>query len=73
MSDTQAAPAYARIAEMIAEGRCVILDGGIGTELPRAAGSERALDEPLWARGRSSTPRMRSSACTRATWRPAAT
>src|SRR3954447_6934833 len=48
MSDTKAAPAYARIADMIAAGRCVILDGGIGTELPRAAGSDRALDEPLW-------------------------
>jgi S-methylmethionine-dependent homocysteine/selenocysteine methylase/SAM-dependent methyltransferase len=48
MSETRAAPAYARIAEMIAAGRCVILDGGIGTELPQAAGSERALDEPLW-------------------------
>jgi homocysteine S-methyltransferase len=48
MSDTQAAPAYARISDMIAAGRCVILDGGIGTELPQAAGSERALDEPLW-------------------------
>jgi S-methylmethionine-dependent homocysteine/selenocysteine methylase len=48
MSDTQAASAYGRIIEMIAAGRCVILDGGIGTELPRAAGSERALDEPLW-------------------------
>ncbi|MFL5851755.1 MAG: homocysteine S-methyltransferase family protein, partial [Solirubrobacteraceae bacterium] len=48
MSDTEAAPAYARIGDMIAAGRCVILDGGIGTELPQAAGSERALDEPLW-------------------------
>src|SRR3954452_4001506 len=48
MSDTQAASAYARITDMIAAGRCVILDGGIGTELPRAAGSQRALDEPLW-------------------------
>src|SRR3954466_2967296 len=48
MSDTQAASAYARITDMIAAGRRGILDGGIGTELPRAAGSERALDEPLW-------------------------
>src|SRR3954454_22091474 len=48
MSDTKAAPAYARMADMIAAGRCVILDGGIGTELPQAAGSERALGEPLW-------------------------
>src|SRR5919197_1348115 len=48
MSDTQAASAYARITDMIEAGRCVILDGGIGTELPQAAGSERALDEPLW-------------------------
>src|SRR4051794_14500300 len=57
MSDTKAAPAYARIAGMIAAGRCVILDGGIGTELPRAAGSDRALDEPLWgARGLIDAP-----------------
>src|SRR5919204_4797452 len=48
MSDTQAASAYARIADMIGAERCVILDGGMGTELPRAAGSDRALDEPLW-------------------------
>src|SRR4051794_12093196 len=48
MSETRAAPAYARIADMIAAGRCVIRGGGIGPELPQAAGSERALDEALW-------------------------
>jgi hypothetical protein len=49
MSDTSSAR-LRRISDMIAAGRCVILDGGIGTELPQAAGSERALDEPLWGR-----------------------
>jgi S-methylmethionine-dependent homocysteine/selenocysteine methylase len=34
--------------ESIAAARCVILDGGLGTELPLAAGSKDALDEPLW-------------------------
>jgi S-methylmethionine-dependent homocysteine/selenocysteine methylase/SAM-dependent methyltransferase len=48
MTETRAADAYDRITEMISGGRCVILDGGLGTELPRAVGSDRALDEPLW-------------------------
>jgi len=40
--------AYERIVGAIAEEHCVILDGGIGTELPRASGREETLDEPLW-------------------------
>jgi len=40
--------AYDRLVRAIEEERCVILDGGFATELPRAAGSDRALDEPLW-------------------------
>ena len=34
-------PAYARVEELIRADRCVVLDGGIGTELPRAAGARR--------------------------------
>ena len=43
-------PAYARVEELIRADRCVVLDGGIGTELPRAAGAP-ALDERLWGIG----------------------
>ena len=41
-----ASPAYARTAERIADGRPVILDGAVGTELPRVGG--RPGDERLW-------------------------
>jgi S-methylmethionine-dependent homocysteine/selenocysteine methylase/SAM-dependent methyltransferase len=34
--------------EAIASQRCVLLDGGLGTELPIAGGSKGALDEKLW-------------------------
>ena len=36
------------MARSIADQRCVILDSGLGTELPQAAGTREALDEPLW-------------------------
>jgi S-methylmethionine-dependent homocysteine/selenocysteine methylase len=48
---TRVSPAYARIAELIGSDRCVVLDGGIGTELPRAAASADVLDERLWGIG----------------------
>ena len=38
----QASPAYAAIESRLSEKHCVVLDGGIATELPRVA------DEPLW-------------------------
>ena len=44
-------PAYARVEELIRADRCVVLDGGIGTELPRAAARASALDERLWGVG----------------------
>jgi S-methylmethionine-dependent homocysteine/selenocysteine methylase/SAM-dependent methyltransferase len=47
-SSQERVTAYGRIVESIAAARCVILDGGLGTELPQAAGSKDALDEPLW-------------------------
>jgi S-methylmethionine-dependent homocysteine/selenocysteine methylase/SAM-dependent methyltransferase len=48
---TRVSPAYARVVESIGADRCVVLDGGIGTELPRAAASESVLDERLWGIG----------------------
>ena len=39
--------AYARIAEMIAADRCVVLDGGMATELGEA-GASPGSDEALW-------------------------
>src|SRR4051794_20739742 len=41
-----ASPAYGRTAARIADGRPVILDGAVGTELPRVGG--RPGDERLW-------------------------
>ena len=74
MSDTQAAPAYTRIADMIEAGRCVILDGGIGTELPRAAGSDRRARRAAVGRAGADRRAGRGAARARdATWRPAAT
>ena len=49
MRETTASPAtaYARIAEMIAADRCVVLDGGTATEL-HGAGDRPGDDERLW-------------------------
>ena len=42
-------PAFGRVAASIAEERCVVLDGAMGTELPRlAAPGGRNVDERLW-------------------------
>src|SRR3954452_4542081 len=46
---TDAARGYRRIADALADGRPVVLDGAVGTELPRiGAGNTRAPDERLW-------------------------
>lgn len=42
MSNAGYSPAARRIVSMIEGQRCVVLDGGVGTELPEVA------DEPLW-------------------------
>src|SRR3954452_2412034 len=39
---------YARIEKKLADGRCVILDGGVAAELPDMKDSERAYDERPW-------------------------
>ena len=43
---SHASPAYERTAALIADGRAVVLDGAVGTELPRVGG--RPGDERLW-------------------------
>jgi S-methylmethionine-dependent homocysteine/selenocysteine methylase/SAM-dependent methyltransferase len=39
---------YARIAELIATDRCVVLDGAIGTELIDVSGERPEVEEHLW-------------------------
>jgi S-methylmethionine-dependent homocysteine/selenocysteine methylase/SAM-dependent methyltransferase len=47
--DRHASPAFRRVAGMIASDRCVILDGAMGTELPRVAhGVAAGAEERLW-------------------------
>jgi S-methylmethionine-dependent homocysteine/selenocysteine methylase/SAM-dependent methyltransferase len=47
--DRERAPAYRRIEELLKAERCVILDGGIATELGRRLpDAERGRDEALW-------------------------
>ena len=48
---TRVSAPYGRLRDAIAGGRCVLLDGGIGTELPRAAARPEVLDEHLWGVG----------------------
>src|SRR5215207_2925850 len=46
---TEARAAYGRVEELLAAERCVILDGGIATELGRRIpSSEPGRDEALW-------------------------
>ena len=40
--------AYDRVAGLIDAGRCAVLDGGTGTELPPREHDPHALDERLW-------------------------
>ena len=42
------APAYERVRGLISDGRCVLLDGGIATQLPQVASKQRVADERLW-------------------------
>jgi S-methylmethionine-dependent homocysteine/selenocysteine methylase/SAM-dependent methyltransferase len=45
----EVAPAYGRVEELLKAERCVILDGGIATELGhRLPDAERGRDEALW-------------------------
>jgi S-methylmethionine-dependent homocysteine/selenocysteine methylase/methylase of polypeptide subunit release factors len=45
----RASSAFGRVAEMIGQERCVVLDGAMGTELPRVAGGGAAgAEERLW-------------------------
>ncbi len=45
---SQQGTAYDRVAGLIAAARCVLLDGGTGTELPPREHDPHALDERLW-------------------------
>ena len=45
---TASLSAYRVIERLMAEGRCVMLDGGTATELPNVAEPERIIDERLW-------------------------
>lgn len=49
LTDSAAGPAYKRIEEMIAQKRCVILDGGVGTEVLEAVGAPMDFDDRFWA------------------------
>jgi S-methylmethionine-dependent homocysteine/selenocysteine methylase/SAM-dependent methyltransferase len=46
---TAASAAFRRIRRMIAEDRCVVLDGATGTELGGKAKLRPGAEEPLWA------------------------
>ncbi len=41
-------PAYGRVEELLAAGRCVCLDGGVGTEVAQRAGARSELEESAW-------------------------
>jgi S-methylmethionine-dependent homocysteine/selenocysteine methylase len=47
-ADREVRPAYRRVEELLAAERCVILDGGIATELGRRLPSVRVHDEAMW-------------------------
>jgi S-methylmethionine-dependent homocysteine/selenocysteine methylase/SAM-dependent methyltransferase len=49
MATTSASAACRRIRTMIAENRCVVLDGATGTELGGKAALRPGAEEPLWA------------------------
>ncbi len=46
--DTAELSNYARLAQMIATDRCVILDGAIGTELIKVGGERPEVEEHVW-------------------------
>src|SRR5436309_15610730 len=48
MSTAKPASAYAEVVRARADQRCVVLDGGIATELPAARAPGDDLDERLW-------------------------
>jgi S-methylmethionine-dependent homocysteine/selenocysteine methylase/SAM-dependent methyltransferase len=47
--DPSASAAWRRIRTLIAERRCVLLDGATGTELEGKAALRTGIEEPLWA------------------------
>ena len=67
-------PAYRRLEELLAAERCVVLDGGVATELQRTSGRRTGPTEELWGTW-GALPRARRpcSTCTAATSRRAAT
>lgn len=48
MIDAPATRPYERVREALAAQRCVVLDGGLGTNLISASGARPEVDEELW-------------------------
>jgi homocysteine S-methyltransferase len=48
-TDSASGSAYELIEDLLKRRRCVILDGGVGTEINQAVGGRTELDERLWA------------------------
>ena len=68
----QPAGGYARVAQLIATDRCVVLDGAIGTELIDVSGERPEVEEHLWGitalvedpeRGAGRAPPLRDAGC----------
>jgi S-methylmethionine-dependent homocysteine/selenocysteine methylase/SAM-dependent methyltransferase len=51
MSNVAEARRYERLEALIASGRCVLLDGAMGSELIELAGKRPEVDEQLWGVG----------------------
>ena len=75
MAIAEPTSAYSHVAELLAAERCVMLDGGMGTELGRhmPATERSARGGAVGHVGPRPRAARRQGACTAATSRPAAT